>query len=51
MRMWITSQSAGGVDVLEQILAEFIRHYPSQVNGLWVGALPSGSAPVIFSAP
>jgi hypothetical protein len=35
--------------VIKQILAEFIRHYPSQVNALWVGDLPPGSAPTMFS--
>ncbi|MFO0890707.1 MAG: hypothetical protein U0790_16380 [Isosphaeraceae bacterium] len=37
--------------VIKQILADFIRHVPRQGNALWVGGLPSGSAPVIFSGP
>jgi hypothetical protein len=37
--------------VVKQNLAEFIRHYPSQVNALWVGDLPPGAGATIFTAP
>lgn len=45
-RVWHYSNSRDQVVV--QILAEFIRHYPRQTNALWIGSFPLGAQPANY---